>query len=66
MHVDPARAASLLKRRYEPARQELLAACGLDLAAPAVLEMQRVLDTYMARSRGQTSGDAVQMRRDAT
>ncbi|MBE5477870.1 hypothetical protein E3G68_005203 [Mycobacteroides abscessus] len=47
MQVDPARAASLLKRRYEPARQELLAACGLDLAAPAVVEMQRVLDTYM-------------------
>lgn len=52
VQVDPARAASLLKRRYEPARQELLAACGLDLAAPAVLEMQRVLDTYMARSHG--------------
>lgn len=48
VQVDPARAAALLKRRYEPARQELLAACGLDVAAPAVLEMQRVLDTYMA------------------
>jgi hypothetical protein len=48
VQVDPAGAASLLKRRYEPARQELLAACGLDLAAPAVLEMQRILDTYMA------------------
>lgn len=48
VRVDPARAASLLKRRYEPARQELLAACALDLVAPAVLEMQRVLDTYMA------------------
>ena len=46
--VDPARAASLLKRRYEPARRQLLEACGLDLAAPAVLEIQRVLDTYMA------------------
>ena len=46
--VDPARAASLLKRRYEPARQQLLAACGLDPASPAVLEVQHVLDTYMA------------------
>ncbi|BEL41820.1 HD domain-containing protein [Mycobacteroides abscessus] len=45
--VDSARAESLLRRRYEPARRELLAACGLDLAAPAVLEIQRVLDTYM-------------------
>jgi hypothetical protein len=46
--VDPVRAASLLERRYQPARRELLTACELDLTAPTVREMQNVLDTYMA------------------
>lgn len=42
--TDPKRAASLLKGRYEPARQRLLAACDLDLDSPGVRDMQAVLD----------------------
>jgi hypothetical protein len=49
--VDPARAASLLERRYQPARRELLTACELDLTAPTVREMQNILDAYMAGER---------------
>jgi hypothetical protein len=46
--VDPARAASLLERRYKPARRQLLTACELDLTAPTVREMQKILDIYAA------------------
>jgi hypothetical protein len=46
--VDPARAASLLERRYQPARRQLLTACELDPTAPSVREMQNILDTYAA------------------
>lgn len=47
--VDPSRAASLLNRRYEPARRRLLEACGLELGSPAVRDMQAVLDRHNER-----------------
>lgn len=47
--ADPVRAASLLNRRYEPARARLLAACGLELRSPLVCAMQTVLDAHHER-----------------
>lgn len=47
--ADPIRAASLLNRRYEPARRRLLAACGLELCSPVVRDMQAVLDHHNER-----------------
>ncbi|WP_396908278.1 phosphohydrolase [Mycolicibacterium sp.] len=47
--VDPDRAASMLSRRYLPARQRLLHACGLELDSPAVREMQAVLNHHHER-----------------
>lgn len=49
--ADPTRAASLLSRRYEPARQRLLQACGLDLSSPVLGGMQAVLDHHDERLR---------------
>jgi len=47
--VDPAKAESMLTGRYLPARRRLLDACDLDEYAPAVLEMQQVLDEHRDR-----------------
>ncbi|MGI6797742.1 HD domain-containing protein [Gordonia sihwensis] len=44
--IDPQRASSMLTKRYVPARQRLLAACGLDESAPLVQTIQRVLDGH--------------------
>lgn len=47
--VDPTRAASLLSRRYEPARRRLLEACGLEVSSADVRDMQAVLDHHNER-----------------
>lgn len=49
--TDPTRAASLLSRRYEPARRRLLTACGLDLSSAVVRDMQAILDHHNERLR---------------
>lgn len=49
--VDPVKARSMLTGRYLPARRRLLNACGLSEDAPAVLEMQQVLDEHRDRLR---------------
>lgn len=52
--TDPAKAASLLNGRYEPARQKLLQACGLQLDSPEVVQMQAILDLHDLRLRAYT------------
>ena len=45
---DPAKAKKLM-RKYLPARDRLLAACGLDLESAQVVRMQEVLDRHLTR-----------------
>jgi hypothetical protein len=51
---DPERAASLLKRRYKPARRRLLKACELEMDSPMVREMQSVLNASAQQLAGQS------------
>lgn len=44
--INPAEAQSMLENRYYPARERLLAAAGLSLESPVLVEMQTRLDEH--------------------
>lgn len=44
--INPDEAQSMLENRYYPARERLLAAAGLSLESPALVEMQKRLDEH--------------------